>query len=180
VLIVGDGTAQHLEMGAGSTAAVSASGTFRFRFNQTTNKVQLSIDGGAYVDLEVGAPLIENGYSEISSPVTTVSATFATVTTFDITTTATSRILVDATIETATTGGGSAVGEWGLQVNSVSGRPMQRNLSGSSDIGLGGLKMRSASLVAGTYTVLLEHRRVSGSGTLSTSEAQLSAISVAA
>jgi hypothetical protein len=49
------GTAGHMVFDAGSTAAVSAAGTGRIRFDEATNALQISNNGGAYTDIGAAA-----------------------------------------------------------------------------------------------------------------------------
>lgn len=49
------GTTGVLAMNGGSTAAVSAASTGRLRYNESTNKFQVSLNGAAYVDVSTGA-----------------------------------------------------------------------------------------------------------------------------
>lgn len=57
--------------GAGSTAPVSSAGTGRFRYNESTNRLQFSENGGAYVDVLQAA-------SVTGGPFTAGSVIFAT------------------------------------------------------------------------------------------------------
>jgi hypothetical protein len=55
IILSGGGTAHFMQWGNGTTAAVSAAGTGRLRYNDTTKTFQMSADGVAYVDLQTGA-----------------------------------------------------------------------------------------------------------------------------
>lgn len=50
----GGGTAHFIAWGNGTTAGVSAAGTGRIRYNDTTKTFQASVDGGAYADIGGG------------------------------------------------------------------------------------------------------------------------------
>jgi hypothetical protein len=122
----------------------------------------------------------DNGYDEVTSPVGTTSGTLEDITglTFDVTLAATGRIVANMTVQTSTTGGSPATGAWAISINSVDGTEIQRYLSGTNDTGSLGVQARSASLGAGTYTVKGRHRRASGSSTVNTDVAELSAIAI--
>jgi hypothetical protein len=122
----------------------------------------------------------DNGYDEVTSPVGTTSGTLEDITglTFDVTLAATGRIVANMTVQTSTTGGSPATGGWAISINSVDGTEIQRYLSGTNDTGALGVQARSGSLGAGTYTVTGRHRRVSGSSTVNTDVAELSAIAI--
>ena len=112
---------------------------------------------------------------------TTVSATLVDITGLSqsVTLAEAGAIWAVMTFQASTTGGGGAtVGAWAISINSVDSVELQRNLSGTSDAGIGCVQ-HLASLAAGTYTVTGRHRRVSGASTLNT-VADLVAICVAA
>lgn len=50
----GDGNTGHLNLGPGQSAGLSSSGRARFRFNDTTDKLQASVNGAAYADFSFG------------------------------------------------------------------------------------------------------------------------------
>lgn len=132
------------------------------------------------MNTEEAAPIL-NGYDEETGGVSTTSAVLVDITglTFDLTTITSGRILALMTFAASTTGGSPATGAWAISINGVDGTELSRYLSGSNDMGLGPVQARSATLAAGTYTVVGRFRRVSGSSTLNTDVSQLSALFVA-
>lgn len=53
--IAGTGNTAAIALRGGASAAVSAASTARLRFNQGTNRLQVSENGGAYTDIQTGA-----------------------------------------------------------------------------------------------------------------------------
>jgi hypothetical protein len=129
--------------------------------------------------------VVAHGYDEITSTVSTTSATLVDVTglTFDLTIPtglpSTARIVANLSVQCSTTGGAPATGAWAISINSVDGTEIARYLSGTNDTGALGVQARSGSLGAGTYTVVARHRRVSGTSTVNTDIGELSAIAIA-
>ena len=121
-------------------------------------------------------------FDEITSPVSTTSATLVDITglTFDLVvpTGAVAHILATMTVQCSTTGGSPAVGAWAISIGGVDGTEIQRSLSGTLDTGSLSVQAGRTGLTAGTYTVKGRHRRVSGSSTLDTDVAQLLAEAV--
>lgn len=111
--------------------------------------------------------------TEVVTPVTTTSATLQNITgaTDSVTLPAAGRIICEMNVQSSVSPVGST-GGWTVSINSVDGTEMQRVISGSGDIG-SAMAAASANLGAGTYTIWGRHRRVSGSGTISTDKTQL-------
>jgi hypothetical protein len=126
-------------------------------------------------------PVQVRGYDEVTG-VATTNAALEDITglTFTITIPVgrTGIIRASMSFQNSTTGGSPAVGAWAININSVDGTELQRNLSGSNDIGIGNVKTESAALTAGTYTVVGRHRRVSGAATVNTDVGQLEAVAL--
>jgi hypothetical protein len=125
-----------------------------------------------------------NGYDEISSPVTTTAAALEDITglTFDLVVPtglpSTARIVATMAVQCSSSGGSGGAGGWAVGINSADKQEIQRYLSAINDTGALIVLGSTAGLAAGTYTVKGRHRRVSGTGTISTDVAQLSAIVV--
>jgi hypothetical protein len=123
--------------------------------------------------------VVANGFDEITSPVTTVSATLEDITglTFNITvpTGRTGTIIAYMTVQ-CEAGGANIVGAWAISINSVDGPETERNMSTSNTTGSVACQHRQTGLSAGTYAITGRHRRVSGASTADTDSAQLSAM----
>lgn len=123
------------------------------------------------------------GFDEATGQSTT-SATLEDITglTFDLVVPAglpgDAAILASMSVQCSTTGGSPATGAWAISINSVDGTEISRYLSGTNDSGSLGVQARVTGLGAGTYTVKGRHRRVSGTSTVNTDVAQLSAFAV--
>lgn len=65
ITLSGGGTAHFQQWGNGTTAAVSAAGTGRIRYNDTSKTFQISADTGAYADITTG---VGAGYDPFTSP----------------------------------------------------------------------------------------------------------------
>jgi hypothetical protein len=125
--------------------------------------------------------IADHGYDEATGQSTTAAALEdITGLSFSVTipTGRTGRILARMNVQCSTTGGSPATGAWAISINSVDGTEIARYLSGTNDTGALGCQARSASLSAGSYTVQGRHRRASGSSTVNTDVAELSAIAV--
>ena len=112
---------------------------------------------------------IPSAHVEMSTPVGTTSATLEDVAGVSTTITLDEpvKIAVFCSFQVSTQSGASAstIGI-AISIDGVDGDEVQRQLSGSSDIGIGAIVHRtSLSLVAGTYTVKLRFRRVAGVAT---------------
>ena len=120
-------------------------------------------------------------YIEVSG-LTTVSATLENMSglTVNVTLANPGRIWAMMTFETSTSGGGGATnGGYAISINAVDGTELQRNLSGTQDLGIGAVQSRTlVVLPAGSYVVQGRFRRVSGASTLAVGEAQLFALVV--
>jgi hypothetical protein len=171
----GVGNNAFLDLADGQSAAVSAASHGRLRYDTTGHTLQVSLNTAAYVDVATSVSALPNcNYGQLGGTVQSVSATYATVLTFNLTTTETGRILANAAVQCSSSGAGTNVtAAYRITINAVNGPEMQRFLSGAPDAGLGAVMFRSGSLAAGTYAVTLEHRRVSGTKTLDTEQAQL-------
>ena len=121
-----------------------------------------------------------SNYVETTSTVTTTSATLADITglTMTVTLSQAGRIRANMSVQTSTTGGAPATGGWAISINSVDGTEMSRYLSGTNDRGSLSVQSQVTGLGAGTYTVKGRHRRISGSSTINTAKAQLSALAI--
>lgn len=125
---------------------------------------------------------IPNSYVETSTPQGTTSATLEDVTGMSttITLTATTNIVAIASFQAQTQSGASASTiAVAISINGVDHDETQRYLSGSNDVGIGAIVHRTATaLPAGTYTVKLRFRRVSGVSTPGLNRADMSVIAL--
>lgn len=121
--------------------------------------------------------VVANGYDEITSPVTTTSATLEDITglTFNLTVPAgsTATIVACMTLQ-CEAGGANVTGAWAISINSVDGPDVERNMSTANTTGSVACQHRQIGLTAGSYAVTGRHRRVSGASTANTDSAQLS------
>ena len=111
---------------------------------------------------------LPSAYVELVSPIGTVSASFEDVSGMSTTITLDEavEISVMASFEVQTQSGASASTiELCFSIDGVEHDPVKRYLSGSNDVGIGALVHRTGELAAGTYTVKLKFRRVSGVST---------------
>jgi hypothetical protein len=120
-------------------------------------------------------------YIEVAG-LSTTSATLVDMTglTFNLTLSSPGRIWALMTFQTSTSGGGGATtGAYAIEINSVDGTQLERQLSGTQDRGIGAVQNRNpVALPAGTYAVQGRFRRVSGGSTLEVGAAQLFAMVV--
>lgn len=125
---------------------------------------------------------IPNSYIETSTPQGTVSATLEDVAGMSttITLTATTNILVIASFQSQTQSGASASTiAVAVNINGTDHDETQRYLSGTNDVGIGAVVHRTTTaLPAGTYTVKLRFRRVSGVSTPGLNRADMSVIAL--
>lgn len=171
--------AAFLELPDGASADVAPAGKVRIRNNG--GQLEVSEDAGDYVD----AVRAVSAYDTLAAAQSTTSATFVDITGLTVSVPIDGvdrRIVAVMTFGAQTTGGGSnAAGEWTISINSVDGDANERFLSGTNDMGIGAVIVRSAVLAAGaSYTVVGRHRRASGDKTLQTTTGQLFAMVVAA
>lgn len=125
---------------------------------------------------------IPSSHVEILSPVSTTSATLEDVPGMSVTITlgATAHIMAVASFEVETqSGGSSSTIAIALQVNGVDHQESARDLSGTSDTGIGAITHRTDTpLAPGTYTVKLRFRRSTGSSTPGINNASLCVIAL--
>lgn len=123
---------------------------------------------------------LPSGHVEITSPVGTTSATLVDVPgmSLSITLDTPAHVMAVASFEVQTQSGATASTiEVALNINGVDHQASQRYLSGTSDVGIGCITHRTDTpLSAGTYTVKLRYRRVSGTSTPGIDNASLCAI----
>jgi subtilase family serine protease len=126
--------------------------------------------------------IVATGYDEITGTVSTTSATLADITglSFDLVvpTGKTATIQARMNVGNSTTGGSPSTGAWAVSIGGVDGTEIPRYLSGTNDNGALGVQAYRTGLAAGTYTIKGRHRRVTGSSTVDTDVAELSAFAV--
>jgi len=125
-----------------------------------------------------GSLPIPNKYIEVTSK-TTVSAVLEDISgcTFNLTIPVSGRIMAHLTCQCSATNA-NTVGAWAVSINAVDGTSIQQNFQNASVQRPMAVQSRSGILSAGSYTVKGRFRRVSGTGTVNTGVAQLSAIFV--
>lgn len=129
----------------------------------------------AWIDATNGLAL-PTAYAEKSTPSGTTSATLVDVpgTSLTITLVNQQYVTVQCSFEIQTQSGASAsVIGVALIFDSTTEAEYQRELSGTTDRGIGGIVARTALLAAGTHTIKLQYRRVSGVSTPGINKADL-------
>lgn len=147
-------------------------------FYEKTGASTWTLDGNLTGPAAVAGSL-PTGFVEMSTPVGTTSGTLEDVAGASTTVTLESSayIVAVATFESETNSGASSstIGI-ALNIDGVDHAEHQRYLSGSSDKGIGALTHRAGPFAAGTYTVKLRFRRVSGTATPGINNASISVV----
>lgn len=136
-----------------------------------------AINSATDMTTEEAAPILD-GYDTATGQSTTAAALEDIPgLTFDLVLTTAGRISAIMTVECSLTGTpASTVGGWAVSIAGSDGTEIQRHMDTIGDPGALAVQFRNDTpLSAGTYTVKGRHRRVSGSNTVNTDKAQLSA-----
>jgi hypothetical protein len=111
---------------------------------------------------------LPNSYSEVETPVGTVSAVFEDIpgSSTTITLEESVEIAIMASFQMSTQSGASASTiAIAVNIDGTDHEEIERYLSGVNDTGIGAIVHRSAELAPGTYTLKLRFKRVSGVST---------------
>lgn len=162
----------------GGTGQITANAAFNALAPSQTGQAGLflSTDGSNTLWAAVPGGTIPSAHQSSTSVVTSATTTYVTAISTTITTTASSAKIYANATATLTTTTAASVAKYRVSINGVAGQEQLVSLTATATNYTAAVEYISAALGPGTYTILFEVARNSGTGTVNFFEGTLDAI----